>query len=267
MKYTNEELDFIFMDGLDIKNRVVFWGKEKGVAEEDESHVFNGTNVERVVRALHILSSINQQPITLKMNSVGGSLFDAFYLVDEILACPCQVKFIGGGEICSAATIIMVVCDERLVHKNADIMIHELSGGMSGKHSNMSVDHKISQEAVDNMVRIYSSNSFMGKEFYKDILGSGRDVYLTPEECVAFGLADDIIEPVKRGNLRKKRSKHLSKLPNLQRINKLTQTICKRANIKHAIKDVVIQTPALEQTDPNIVIEEVIPEVANEPIL
>lgn len=266
-KHTNEELDFIFIDGLDCKGRTVFWGKEKGVADEDESNDFHGTNVDRVVRSLHILSALNHQPITLKMNSVGGSLHDAFYLVDEILACPCQIIFVGGGEICSAATLIMAICDERYVHANADIMIHELTSGTSGKYSNMSVDIRLCKDVMENLAKIYSENSLMSKDFYTEMLGSGRDIFITAEECVTLGLADAIIEPLKRGNLRKKRSKHLSKIPNARKINQITQSICKRANIKQAIKEVTAQLPAAEQVDPNIIIEEVKPEVPNEPIL
>lgn len=263
----NTLLEALLDYGVDIKNRVVYWGTEYIFDGADESHVFNSPTVERVVRGMNILASINKQPITLKMNSVGGSLGDAFYLVDEILACPCQVKFVGGGEICSAATIIMAVCDERWVHKNAEIMIHELSAHNAGKFSEMDVTHKVLSDIMQQIAKLYAANSIMSKKFYEDLLGSGRDVFISAKECVALGLADGIIEPLKRGNLRKKRAKHLGKTPSVRQLNSMVKNICERSNIKHAITDIPskIEKPEEEPSDPNIIIEEVQPEVKDEP--
>ncbi len=267
-KYTNDEIEFIIDKGIDIKNRVIFWGREAVIGDIEDSNAFHELTVGRTIRQLHVLTSMNHQPITLRVNSGGGELASAFQLIDEILRNPCQIKFEGSGDICSAATLLMAVCDERWLHKNTMVMVHELSGGTWGKRSNMEVDSKMFKELAAKMVEVYEANSIMAASFWEDVIGSGRDVWLTPEETVTLGLADDIIDPVKRGNLRKKRAAHLAKKHAPQKLNKLSQKVFQRANIKSAIKEVQAHVPAADASDPNIIIEIASPEVeSNEPIV
>lgn len=266
-KYTHDDIELIIDKGLDIKNRIIFWGREAMIGEIEDSNGFHELTVNRTVRQLHVLSALNKQPITIRVNSGGGELASAFQLIDEILRCPCQIKFEGSGDICSAATLLMAICDERYLHKNTMVMVHELSGGTGGKRSNMDVDSKLYKALFKKMVDVYATNSIMGKQFWEDILESGRDVWLTPDEAISLGIADDIIDPVKRGNLRKKRAAHLAKTPSIKKLSDMSKTIFNRANIKSAITDIEVHTPAVDSVDPNIIVEEAKPEVDNEPVL
>lgn len=203
------ELADLFEYGIDTKNRRIYFGHM--AAEPDSATEFTPASVEFAVRALHKMITDNpNKPIEIHLSSFGGSIYDAMRLHDEILTSNAQIKFFGGGAIMSAATIIMVACDERYVHKNARIMLHELSdSGGHERRSDIKINAQENEALHDIMCDIYALNSRMPKEFWSDILT--KDVYVSPTEAVSMGICDYILEPKKRGNLRKKRQARLQK--------------------------------------------------------
>jgi ATP-dependent protease ClpP protease subunit len=121
------ELTDSLVYGIDLKNRRIYFGISVDSTESTPGDV-NQASIELAIRSMHKMAlEAPGKPIEIHMNSYGGDIYAMLRLHDEILAYPCQVKFYGGGAIMSAATMIMAVCDERWLHANATVMVHELA--------------------------------------------------------------------------------------------------------------------------------------------
>src|ERR1051325_11780330 len=193
------ELTDSLVYGIDLKNRRIYFGTCVDSGDETPGD-FTQASVELAIRSLHKMSlDAPGKPIEIHMNSYGGDPYAMLRLYDEILSCPCQVKFYGGGAIMSAATWIMVACDERYLYTHATIMVHDGSEGYEGKHTDVQITAAENKRLQDVLYDIYTNNTRMPKEFWQDVCQ--RDLYLNSSEAVSLGLADKIVEPKKRGNL------------------------------------------------------------------
>ena len=243
-----EAFEQIMEHGVDTKNRRVYFGI---IDDGDSGSEFSWSTVEKAVRGLHILASQNKQPIELHMNSVGGNSTDMLKLHDEILASPCKITFVGAGNIGSSATWIMACCDYRKLHQNARVVIHDGSDSNSDRHTDFLITARWSESHMNDLYQLYADNSRMSVEFWADICQ--RDVILTAEETVTLGLADEIIEPQARGNLRKARTRRLNQIDE-PAIKSLTKSIYKRINKKRNLNKIEISIKPPEY-DPNLVEE------------
>lgn len=240
--------------GVDLKNRRIYFGVNLDSADVDESTSFTMSSVEYAIRAIHrMVVEAPHKPIELHMCSYGGDTYSMLRLHDEILASPCQIKFIGGGAIMSSASFIMSACDERYLHPNTTVMVHELSDEMGrNKHTDLNIGSEENTRLMDRLTDIYATNSRMPKEFWADIIQ--RDVYLSADEAVSLGLADKIIEPKKRGNLRKVRQAALRKQQDNKEIKRLITDIYKRTK-RNRVPKIELNDIKKEASDPDLIID------------
>ncbi len=223
-------IDQILDNGIDLKNRRIYFGAlPEGLDAEGPS--FSWRSVERAVRAMHIMESESpSKPIELHMSSPGGSPYDMKRLMDVIQCCSCQVKFFGSGQIMSAATWVMAVCDERYLYPSTRVLIHDSPAGditeLSSKLSDMYIAADEEKFTQNELNQVFADNSRMPKSFWDEMIK--RDVYLSAEETVLLGLADKIVEYKKRGNLRKVRQAALNKTPSAKTLEKLVNGIFKK---------------------------------------
>lgn len=192
------------------------------------------------------------KPIELHMSSYGGDTYAMLRLHDFMLACPCQFKFYGGGPVMSSASFIMAASDERYLYENAVVMVHELSDDSGpAKYSDIKINASENDRLMDVLSDIYACNSRMPKEFWMDVLQ--KDVYLTAREAVSLGLVDKIIEPKKRGNLRKVRQAALNKTPDSKDMKKLVTDIYSRIG-RAKVPKLEFNDIKKEATDPSIIV-------------
>ena len=153
----------------------------------------------------------------------------------------------------SSASFIMSVCDERNLHPNAVVMVHELTSGGGGKHTDIKIDAAENMRLMDQLCGIYEANSRMPKEFWLDICQ--RDVYLTASEAVSLGLADRIVEPKKRGNLRKARQAAMKKEVDAKAMRDLVKSLYERTN-RTRIPKLEFNEIKKEAADPHLFVDE-----------
>jgi ATP-dependent Clp endopeptidase proteolytic subunit ClpP len=239
--------------GIDLRARRIYFGVPMDWTEADMGD-FTSASIEIAVRSMHrMIQDAPGKPIEIHMNSYGGDPYAMLRLYDEILSCPCQVKFFGGGAIMSAATWILVACDERYLHPHATVMVHDGSDGFEGKHTDAQIQAAEMYRLQDLLYDIYTANTRMPKEFWQDVCQ--RDLYVTASEAVSLGMADKIIEPKKRGNLRKMRQAALKKNPDNKEMEKLLKSIYTRIN-KVKVPKIELNPLAKEPVDPNVVIDD-----------
>lgn len=248
------ELDELLAYGVDVKNRRIYFGSPLDGMDNESTGDFTQASIELAVRALHKLSAdAPGKPIEIYINSYGGSPYDMLRLYDEILASPCQIRFIGSGVVMSAATWIMAACDERCLHPNTTIMVHDGTEGFEGKHTDAQIQAAEMKRLQGLLYDIYAANSRMPREFWEDVCQ--RDLYLTAEEAIMLGLADKIIEPKKRGNLRRARQSGLKKNPSNKEMRGLIHTLYSRIN-KVKVPKIELNEPKKEPVDPALTLEE-----------
>lgn len=247
------ELNDLLSYGIDLKNRRIYFGRPIETAEDDPGD-FSGTTVELAIRMMHKMAvDAPGKPIEIHMSSYGGDTYALLRLHDEILACPCQIKFFGGGAIMSAATWILACCDERYLHQNATIMVHDGSVFFDGKHTDVQIGAAEDKRLQELLYDIYSNNTRMPREFWKEVCQ--RDLYLTAEEAIMLGLADKIVEPKKRGNLRKVRYATQKKPPNSGELNKLVSRLYSRIN-KANVPKITLNPVTKDPSDPSVFVDD-----------
>jgi ATP-dependent protease ClpP protease subunit len=249
-------IESILDHGIDIKNRRIYFGSISAQEDEDGNEVA-WRSIERIVRAIHMFENdAPNKPIELHMSSPGGSAYEMLRLIDIIEYSPCQFKFYGSGIIMSAATWIMAICDERYIHKNTKICIHDAppfgSAEVPIKLTDRRIDQNEEEDLQNRLNIIYSENSKMPKEFFEILVK--RDCYLSAEETVAIGLADKILEPKKRGNLRRMRIALLNKELNRAEMSKLVKTLYDRVGESRMPSKIEIHT-AHDKFDSKVFVE------------
>lgn len=230
MSRSKTELESYLVYGIDEKNRRVYFGTDLVTSDPYDVGGFTQCSCEFAIRAIERMATdYPRTPIEIHMNSYGGDPYSMLALYDVIHTVGCQIKFYGKGAIMSAATWILCAADERNLYPHTTIMVHDGSDGFEGKFT----DFKIAKEEGDRLMEvlydIYEKNSRMPREFWEEVCK--RDLYLTAEEAVQLGLADKIIHPKKRGNLRKAREHHLRQKVDKRRMNKLAVKLMKRVKV------------------------------------
>ena len=114
------------------------------------------------------------------------------------------------------------------LYPNTQIMLHEHYSVADGKHSNIKIDALFGDKLHEKMCKMYAENSFMDEKFYKHLIGQGRDVWMSAEEAIVLGLADQIIPQSKRGGFRKIRGEHLKSPPPEAKLKKVIESLNKR---------------------------------------
>ena len=237
------DFDKILSDNIDFKNRRIYFGS---ISDSFENDICWGT-VEIVIRAIHKMSDTPSKAIELHISSHGGDALQMLRLYDVIQSCPCQVIFIGGGEISSAATWIMAGCDERWLYPNTRICIHDSPSIGTDEAPTKITDRRISDEEDERLQQLlnhlYARNSRMPVEFWDAIVR--RDLWISAEEAIQLGLADKIIKPVKRGNLRRARIANLNKQVDKNEMKKLIKDLSNRVYKEKSLK-IELSAPAEE---------------------
>ena len=242
-------MDDVVNYGIDIDKRRIYFGTVESENEND----FSWPSVEMVIRGMHKMYETSSAPIEIHMSCPGGDPYEALRLVDEIESAPVQIKFVGGGLIASAATWIMAVCDVRYLHKNTYVMIHDGSEALEDRHTDVVIESRHSQDLQDRLYDIFEQNSRMPKAFWQDVCQ--RDLYLSATETIILGLADKIVQPRKRGSLRKVRNAGLTTKLDSRLVQRTVKNLYERINRKLIPKVVLNQAP-IEEADPLLSAEE-----------
>lgn len=250
------ELSNELVYGVDEQHRRIYFGValDHETWEDESQGDFKQLSVSYAIRALQRMAMQHPKtPIEIHMNSYGGDPYAMLALYDIIQSCTCQIKFFGAGAIMSAATWIMAGCDERYLYPNTRVMIHDGWDGYFGKFQDFQIAAEEGKYLQNKLCEIYADNSRMGAAFWEEV--GKNDLYLSAEETISLGLADRIIHPKKRGNLRKMRQFHLNREVSSRKMGKLVETLMNRVHRTHKKLVIEINKPKEELIDEKIIIE------------
>ena len=174
-----------------------------GLLENHIAFLYGDIDEDTVMNIIYWITYENlkpgNQPLTLYINSNGGSLQDAFALIEVMKKSKRKIRTVGIGSVMSAGFLIFVsgTKGERYITKTASILCHQLSTEIEGKHHDINSYYKENERNNQNMIEILSESCELDKNEIKKILLPPTDVWLTANEMIQFKLADKYYEDLK----------------------------------------------------------------------
>lgn len=166
-----------------LKERIVFLG-------EDVNH--HTANI-IVAQLLHLAYENPDEDIKFYINSPGGSVYDGLAIYDTMNYIKPDVQTIGIGLQASMGAFLLSsgTKGKRFVLPSSRIMIHQPSSGTRGKITDQEIDLRESIFLKNELNRILAQNT--GQKLSKIEKDVDRDYWMSAQEAVEYGLADQVI--------------------------------------------------------------------------
>jgi ATP-dependent Clp protease protease subunit len=106
-----------------------------------------------------------------------------------------DVSTIVMGQACSMGSLLAQAGapGKRKILKNARHMIHQPSGGAGGQATDMEIQVKEILKMKKTLTEIYVQNNSKGKTYEQLLADMERDFFMSAQEAVDYGLADEIL--------------------------------------------------------------------------
>ena len=155
----------------------------------------DGSLATELCAAINHLASINHDDITLVfIDCPGGAVSAGLAVIDTMNACGCDIRTVAHGTVASMAAVL--VCagkkGKRFVGENAEIMIHQTLGALSGQTVDILRGANHFKQVNERVLTILSKRT--GKPLEQLRLDCDRDYYLHGQEAVNYGLVDSIFK-------------------------------------------------------------------------
>lgn len=166
-----------------LKDRIIFLGEE--VSEVSANII--------VAEMLFLESEDPSKDIHLYINSPGGSVTAGMAIYDTMQYIKCDVSTICVGLAASMGAFLLAggAKGKRMALPNAEIMIHQPSGGAQGKATDIQIVAEQILRIKKKMNELLAENT--GQPYEKVAHDTELDKYLSAEEAKAYGLIDSVI--------------------------------------------------------------------------
>ena len=166
-----------------LKDRIIFLGEE-----------VNDVSANLIVAQLLFLESEDPgKDIHLYINSPGGSVSAGWAIYDTMHYVKCDVSTICMGMAASMGAFLLAggAKGKRFALPNAEIMIHQPSGGAQGQASDIKI---VADKIIDTRRKLNEHLAAKtGQPLSVIEVDTERDHYMSAEEAKAYGLIDDVI--------------------------------------------------------------------------
>ncbi|KAI9312889.1 ATP-dependent Clp protease proteolytic subunit [Dichotomocladium elegans] len=149
-----------------------------------------------IVAQLLFLEAENpEKPISLYINSPGGSVTAGMAIYDTMQYIQSPVSTLCNGQACSMGSLLLAAGEpgRRYALPNSSIMIHQPSGGAAGQASDIIIHAREILRVRDRLNRIFQKHTGI-RDIEKIEQMMERDNFMTAEEALKFGLVDKILE-------------------------------------------------------------------------
>ena len=175
-----------------LNERIVFLGDE-----------VNSDTASLVIAQLLFLESEDpDKDISLYINSPGGSVTAGMGIYDTMQYNKCDVSTICVGMAASMGAFLLAggAKGKRMILPNAEVMIHQPSGGAQGQATEIQITAEWILRTKKNLAKILAENC--KQPFEKVMADTERDYWMSAEQALDYGLVDHIFQ--KRTDLEKK---------------------------------------------------------------
>lgn len=181
-KETNGERSYDIFSRL-LKNRIILL-----TGEIDDNLASS------VVAQLLYLDSINNDDISIYINSPGGSVTAGMAIYDTMNFIKSDVATICLGMAASMAAFLLSAGSpqKRYILPNAEVMIHQPLGGAQGQATEIKIAAEHILKLRDKLNNILAKNTNQDLEKIKQ--DTERDNFMDSSEALEYGIVDKIIE-------------------------------------------------------------------------
>ncbi|MBQ9359749.1 MAG: ATP-dependent Clp endopeptidase proteolytic subunit ClpP [Lachnospiraceae bacterium] len=167
-----------------LKERIIFLG--------DEVNAHTAGLV--VAQILFLEAEDPEKDIHFYIDSPGGSVTDGMAIYDTMQYVKCDVSTICIGMAASMGAFLLAggAKGKRMILPNAEVMIHQPSGGTQGQATEIQIAAEHIIRTKKKLNEILAQNT--GKPVEQVAEDTERDNWLTAEEALEYGLVDKIIE-------------------------------------------------------------------------
>ena len=134
-------------------------------------------------------------PIDLRLNSPGGSVFDAVAIYNALQRHDGTITVWIDGIAASAASYVAMAGDEIVMPENAFLMIHDPSGIVMGTAADMREMAGTMDKIAGSMIRGYAARSGRSEEEIAALMAA--ETWFDAEAAITAGLATRMVEPVR----------------------------------------------------------------------
>jgi len=134
--------------------------------------------------------------ISFYINSPGGTVTSGMAMYDTMQYIKPDVSTIVMGQAASMGSLLAQAgaAGKRFLLPRSRTMIHQPLGGASGQASDIQIRANEIMRMKKELTEIYVHHNSKGKTYDEFEAAMDRDNFMTAEEAVAFGLADEIID-------------------------------------------------------------------------
>ena len=169
--------------------------------------LFADVNEEKIAEILHNMlffnalntqsTEDNKKPIIFYISTYGGNADDMFAMYDMMrnIRDATEIHTVGLGKVMSAGVLMLAAGTKghRYIGKNCRVMIHSVMGGNHGSLHNMINEMEAIEQLQDMYCDALISETRLTRVKLKNMLERKVNVYLSAEEAVELGIADEII--------------------------------------------------------------------------
>lgn len=167
-----------------LKDRIIFLGT-----------VVNDAVANALVAQLLLLESQDANSvITLYINSPGGYVTDGLAIVDTMRYVKCPIRTVCIGQAASMGAFILAhgTPGKRMALPNAEIMIHQPSGGAFGQASDIEIHAEAIVKCKDKLAQMMAEVTGQTPEKVRE--DSDRDKFMSAKEAMEYGIIDKIVK-------------------------------------------------------------------------
>lgn len=153
----------------------------------------NSASALEFTKQILYLNKIGQAPIQIYINSTGGEVNAGLLMVDVVTGSKAPIKMYCIGRAYSMAALLFATGKERYMLPNSELMLHQplLRGQVNGDAVSIQSVSESLTATRDKFLRLLAQ--YTGKSEAELEEATRFDHYFSPDEAVAFHLADRVI--------------------------------------------------------------------------
>jgi ATP-dependent protease ClpP protease subunit len=136
------------------------------------------------------LSELNVTEINLHINSYGGEVFDGIAIYECLRVHPASITVYIDGLAASIASVIAMAGNKIIMGRNAQMMIHNASGGCWGTADDMDATATLLRSVTANLAGVYADRTGVAVDHW--LAAMAAETWYFGHEAVTAGLADEV---------------------------------------------------------------------------
>ena len=136
------------------------------------------------------LTALGDQPLTVWIDSYGGSVFAAVGIYNALKAYPGRVTVVIDSKAMSAATIIAMAGDRIEITSGAIFMVHNPLSAAAGYAEDLRKTADVLDTVKEAIVNIYAERTGLGRDEISRLMD--EETYMGAAQTVTLGFADAV---------------------------------------------------------------------------